>query len=306
MKLSPGSTVMLYNLRQAFKNMGRNMRLTIASIVTIAACIFLFCLFFCIVTNLDAMVGNIETKVGITVFFDEDITQERIQQIGALIQERPEVKEVTYTSAEEAWTTFKADYFAGKEELAQGFEDDNPLKGSSSYSVFLNDAGQQESVVAYLQSLDGVRQVNYSSTAATTLTGLSRVISLISLVIIAILLAVAVFLISNTISVAAAFKKNEIAIMRLIGASNMMIRAPFLIQGVFMGLIGALIPLAAVGALYHKGVLYLRAHYAILTDVVSFISLGDIMPVMAGVAAALGIGLGAVVSFITLHKYLKV
>ena len=297
---------MLYNLKQAFKNMGRNMRLTIASIVTIAACIFLFCLFFCIVTNLDAMVRNIETKVGITVFFDEDLTEEEIQEIGAVIQQRPEVREITYTSAQEAWETFKTDYFAGKEELAQGFEEDNPLKGSSSYSVFLNDADQQETMVEFLQSIDGVRQVNYSSSAASALTGLSRVIGLISMVIIAILLAVAVFLISNTISVAAAFKKNEIAIMRLIGASNMMIRAPFLIEGIFIGLVGALIPLATVGVLYYRSILYLRAHYAILTDVIAFIPLGEIMPVMTGVAAALGVGLGGVVSFVTMHRYLKV
>ena len=87
--------------------MKRNMRLTLASIVTIAACIFLFCLFFCIVTNLDGMVKNIETKVGITVFFREDLTQDQIDEIGRLIRERPEVKEITYTSAQEAWDTFK-------------------------------------------------------------------------------------------------------------------------------------------------------------------------------------------------------
>ncbi len=286
--------------------MRRNMRLTLASIVTIAACIFLFCLFFCIVTNLDAMVKNIETKVGITVFFREDLAQERIQEIGQLIKERPEVREVVYTSAQEAWDTFKADYFAGHEELAEGFEKDNPLKGSSSYSIFLNDAGDQDGIVAYLESIDGVRQVNYSSAAASALTGLSRVIGTISLLLITILLAVAVFLISNTISVAAAFKKNEIAIMRLIGASNMMIRAPFLIEGIFIGLVGALIPLATVGVLYARAVLYLRANYAILTDVVTFIPITDIMPLMTGVAAALGVGLGAVVSFVTMRRYLKV
>ena len=297
---------MLYNFRQAFKNMRRNMRLTLASIVTIAACIFLFCLFFCIVTNLDAMVKNIETKVGITVFFREDLSQERIQEIGQLIKERPEVREAVYTSAQEAWDTFKADYFAGHEELAEGFEKDNPLKGSSSYSIFLNDAGDQDGIVAYLESIDGVRQVNYSSAAASALTGMSRVIGTISLLLITILLAVAVFLISNTISVAAAFKKNEIAIMRLIGASNMMIRAPFLIEGIFIGLVGALIPLATVGVLYARAVLYLRANYAILTDVVTFIPITDIMPLMTGVAAALGVGLGAVVSFVTMRRYLKV
>lgn len=297
---------MVYNFRQAFKNMKRNMRLTLASIVTIAACIFLFCLFFCIVTNLDGMVKNIETKVGITVFFREDLTQDQIDEIGRLIRERPEVKEITYTSAQEAWDTFKKDYFAGREDLAEGFAQDNPLKGSSSYSIFLNDSDEQDGVVAYLESIDGIRQVNYSSAAASAISGLSRVIGLISLILIVILLAVAVFLISNTISVAAAFKRNEIAIMRLIGASNMMIRAPFLIEGIFIGLVGAMIPLATVGYLYARAVVYLRANYAILTDVVTFISLADIMPLMTGVAAALGVGLGGIVSFVTMHKYLRI
>ena len=161
-------------------------------------------------------------------------------------------------------------------------------------------------MVAYLESIDGIRQVNYSSAAASALSGLSRVIGFISLILIVILLAVAVFLISNTISVAAAFKRNEIAIMRLIGASNMMIRAPFLIEGIFIGLVGAMIPLATVGYLYARAVVYLRANYAILTDVVTFISLADIMPLMTGVAAALGVGLGGIVSFVTMHKYLRI
>lgn len=103
--------------------------------------------------------------MGITVLFEEDLSEEEILAIGDEIGRRNEIKEIRYTSAEEAWETFKTEYFAGNEELAEGFSDDNPLAGSASYSIFLKDIESQDVVVGYLEGIDGVRQVNYSNSA---------------------------------------------------------------------------------------------------------------------------------------------
>lgn len=252
------------------------------------------------------MVQHVESTVGITVLFDEALTEEQILALGGQIGQRPEIKTMNYVSAQEAWDSFKMEYFAGHEELAEGFADDNPLAGSASYEIYLQDIEQQEDMVAYLESLEGVRQVNYSNTTAAGFSNFNKMIGLLSLVIIGVLLAVAIFLINNTISVAAAFRKQESQIMRLIGATNFMIRAPFIVEGVLIGLMGAAIPLAGMYFLYTKTVVYLMARFHILSNMLYFIPIGEIYPLMVGVALILGIGIGFFGSFFTIRKYLKV
>lgn len=252
------------------------------------------------------MVQHVESTVGITVLFDENLTEEQILALGDQIGQRPEIKSMNYVSAQEAWDSFKTEYFAGHEELAEGFADDNPLAGSASYEIYLQDIEQQEGMVAYLEGLEGVRQVNYSNTTAAGFSSFNKMIGLLSLVIIGVLLAVAVFLINNTISVAAAFRKQESQIMRLIGATNFMIRAPFIVEGVLIGLMGAVIPLAGMYFLYTKTVVYLMERFHILSNMLYFIPIGEIYPLMVGVALILGIGIGFFGSFFTIRKYLKV
>lgn len=295
-----------YCLKQGFKNIGKNLLFSLASIATIAACIFLFCLFYAVVSNVRHSAEMAETTVGITVFFDKELTEEEIQAIGAAIGTNPEVESMTYISPSEAWESFKTDYFQGMEELAEGFADDNPLAGSASYVIFLKEINNQEEFASYLYSLEGVRKVNYSSSAVTALESINRIIGMLSAVIIGILLAVAVFLISNTISVAAAFRKKENQIMKLIGATNWMIRAPFLVEGVIMGIIGALLPLAGIYVLYQKAAAYIEENYKIMTGIFSPVAVGDLFPSMVSVALTLGVGIGFFASFFTIRKHLKV
>ena len=295
-----------YSLKQGLKNIGRNMLFSLASIATIAACIFLFCLFYAIVGNVRHSAEAAETTVGITVFFDEGLEEAGILAIGQEIQSREEVNNMVYTSAEDAWETFQAEYFGDMEELAAGFADDNPLADSASYEIFLKDISLQEEFVSYLTSIDGVRKVNYSNSAVAALENINKIIGILSAAIIGVLLAVAVFLISNTISVAAAFRKQENQIMKLIGATNWMIRAPFLVEGVVIGLIGSILPLAGIYVLYQKAVTYIDANYRIMTGIFQPMPIADLFPSMVGVALTLGVGIGFFASFFTIRKHLKV
>ncbi|MBS4985596.1 MAG: permease-like cell division protein FtsX [Hungatella hathewayi] len=295
-----------YCLKQGIINICRNIWFSLASIATISACIFLFCLFFSLIVNIQHMVKVAETTVGITVFFDEGITDDEISMIGSQIQSRPEVESIEFTSAEEAWEMTKQDYFEGNEDLAEGFAQDNPLANSASYQIFLNDISYQGEMVAYLQQIEGIRRVNYSNTAAEGLSSFNRVIGILSVVIIGVLLAVAIFLISNTINVAAAFRKSENEIMRLIGATNYMIRAPFVVEGVVLGVMGAVLPLVAMFFLYRRSVVYLLEKFQILSGIFQFLPVETIFPYMAGTAMVLGVGIGFFVSFFTIRKHLKV
>lgn len=247
-----------------------------------------------------------ETTVGITVFFDEDMPEDQILAAGDVIRGWEEVREARYISAAQAWENFKTEYFEGMEELAEGFADDNPLSGSASYEIFLNDIEEQDKIVERLEGMEGVRKVRYSSTAVAGLTSAGKMVGAMSAVIICVLLAVAVFLISNTISVAAAFRRRENEIMRLIGATNYMIRAPFVVEGVLLGALGAAVPLAGMYVLYQKAVIYIGEHYQMLAGMFEPIPLGDIFPYMAAAAGCLGAGIGFFVSYFTIHRHLKV
>lgn len=295
-----------YCLKEGIKNIGKNIWYSLASMAIISACIFLFCIFFSLVANIQYMVRNVETTVGITVFFDESLDDSKIKAIGDEIAGRPEVKECVYVSPEEAWDSFKADYFEGMEELAAGFEEDNPLADSGSYTIFLKDLTEQEEMVSWLKSLKGVRRVNYSKDVAAGMADFNRMLGGVSLSMILLLLAVAVFLISNTIRTAASFRKNENRIMRLIGATNFMIRSPFVVEGMIIGLAGAAIPLGLIYVVYKQAAVYLEQNFKQISNLIVFLPIQEIFPYMAGVAMVLGVGIGFVGSFFTIRRHLKV
>lgn len=295
-----------YCLKQGFANICRNILFSLASIATISACIFLFCLFFALAANVQNVVKTAETTVGITVFFEEDLPDAAIQKAGQVIGSWPEVRQLRFISAEEAWESFKQNYFEGAEELAEGFADDNPLAGSASYEIFLNNIEDQEEVDERLKSMEGVRRVRYASDVAAGFTSAGKMVGALSAVIIGVLLAVAVFLISNTISVTAAFRRRENEIMRYIGAAGYVIRGPFVVEGVILGAAGAAVPLAGMYFLYQEAVVYVNENYQILTVMFQPIAVEAIFPYIAMAAGILGVGIGFFVSFFTINRHLRV
>ena len=218
---------------------------SLASVATMAACIFVFGLFFSIIMNFQYIVHKAEEGVAITVFFNDDATQEQIDNIGAQLKKQDGVKEIKYVSADEAWETFKDQYFGESSDLAEGFKNDNPLAGSDNYEVYMTDVASQKKLVSFAESLDGVRKVNKSDTVANTLNSVNKLVWYVSVVIIAILLAVSIFLISNTVTMGITVRREEIAIMKYIGAKDGFVRATFIIEGILIGLVVALVRLGA-------------------------------------------------------------
>ena len=261
---------------------------SLASIITMAACIFLVGVFYSLVTNVDNIAHKVEQEVPITVFFDEGTTDEQMQEVGNLIQARPEVERVEFESGDQAWQNFKDKYFQGSD-AADGFKDDNPLVNSSNYQVYLNQIEKQTELVNYIQSLEHVREVNQSEQAANTLGSFNKLVSYASIIIIAILLLISIFLISNTVSVGISVRKEEIGIMKYIGATDAFVRAPFVLEGMVLGVIGAAIPLAALYFLYNTAVEFILTKFNVLTGVVDFIPVWQIYQVLLPIGLLLGI-----------------
>lgn len=294
-----------YTLRQGVINIKRNLIFSLASVLTMSACILLFGIFYSLINNVNNIAKKVEEQVPVTVFFEEGTTEEEMQQIGQIISERPEVARCEFQSAEDAWESFKEQYFQGSD-AAEGFKDDNPLVNSANYRVYMNNIESQGILVQYIQTLDHVREVNQSEEAANTLGTFNRVVSYISIVLIVILLLIAVFLISNTISIGITVRAEEIGIMKYIGATDSFVRAPFVLEGIVLGIIGAAIPLVVLYYGYTSAITYLLNRFNVLTETVSFIPVNEIYEILIPVSLALGIGIGLIGSFITTKKHLKV
>ncbi|MCI9416900.1 MAG: ABC transporter permease [Eubacterium sp.] len=295
-----------YTIKQGVRNIWRNKMFSLASIATMSACIFLFGLFFAIVTNFQAMVKEAESGVAVTAFFDENITQEQIDLIGEEIRARAEVSDCKFVSADEAWTGFREQYFGGSEEAAASFAGDNPLANSASYAIYMNDVSMQPVLVDFLKGLDGVRDVRHSATVANTLSDFNSLIGYISVGIILILFLVAIFLISNTVTTGIAVRRDEIGIMKLIGATDSFVRAPFIVEGILIGLIGAILPLALLYLLYNRIVIYIEEKFSFIGSLISFVPAEGVFHTLVPVALALGVGIGFLGSRITIRKHLKV
>ena len=295
-----------YTLKQGIKNIKRNLMFSIASVLTMAACIFLFGVFYSIVTNVNHVAHKMEEEVPITVFFEEGTSEEDIQKVGDEIKSRPEVSEVVYESADDAWEKFQKQYFPEDSEAAEGFRDDNPLVNSSNYQVYMNDISKQAELVSYIEGLEQVRSVNQSEEAADTLASIKRLVSYASIAIVAVLLIISVFLISNTVSVGISVRKEEIGIMKYIGATDAFVRAPFVLEGIVLGIIGAAVPLVGLYFLYNTTVTYVFNKFSVLAGVVEFIPVREIYQTLGPIGLALGLGIGLVGSLWTTRKHLRV
>lgn len=295
-------STLFYTIKQGFVNIIRNKWFSLASVATISACLFLFGLFYAILVNFQHVVKTAEEGVSVTVFFEEGIEEERIREIGEMIQKRVEVREVKFNSAEEVWEEFKVEYLG---EYSDGFTE-NPLADSANYEIYLSDVSMQSALVTYLESIEDVRQVNKSEITANTLSGINVLIGYVSLGIILILLAVSIFLISNTVMIGISVRKEEINIMKYIGATDFFVRSPFVIEGIMIGLLGSAFPLIAIYYLYTNVIVYINDRFQILSGLLDFLPVETIYSTLLPVSIGIGVGIGFLGSIVTVRKHLKV
>ena len=279
---------------------------SMASIATMAACIFMFGIFFCLVENVNYIVKIAESGVAVTAFFDEGMSESEILKIGEKIEARSEVSEMVYVSAEEAWEEYKEVYFSENPQLAEGFADDNPLANSAHFEIYVSDVELQDELVTYIESVDGVRKINQSEDIAKILSNFNVLVGYASIAIIGLLLAVSVFLISNTITIGINSRREEIGIMKLIGATNTFVRTPFLIEGIVIGLVGAVIPMVTLFFGYRELVVYVMGEFNLLTGVLQFLPAETLFVTLIPVALLLSVGIGFFGSFFTTRKHLRI
>ena len=290
-------STLFYCLKQGFRNIIKNKWFTLASVATISACLFLFGLFYSILTNFEHMVKTAEEGVSVTALLDGDLSEERTQEIARMIALRDEVRESVYVSADETWENLEG--------LADGITE-NPLADCAHFEIYMKDVSMQSDLVDYLGTVEGIRKINQSAITAQTLTGVNAIISYVSIGIIVILFLVSLFLISNTVTIGISVRKEEIQIMKYIGATDFFVRSPFVIEGIILGIIGSFIPLVAIYVIYNEAMIYIAKSFPFLSQLVNFIAVNEVFTSLVPICIGIGVGIGFIGSYTTVRKHLSV
>ena len=278
-----------YTLRQGFVNIFRNKWFSLASIATISSCLFLFGLFYTVIVNFQYMLRTAEGEITVTAFLREDATDEEMEQVGEMIRNRAEVARADFISDEQVWAEW------APENIGEDYMDiytENPFENMNSYEIYMKDIEQQQTLVDWLKSLPDISEVHYSEITATSLTGMNAIVAYVSLGIILILLLVSIFLINNTVIIGISVRQQEIEIMSAIGATNFFVRSPFVIEGILIGLIGSVIPLAAIYFLYINVVDYVGVQFPALNVLLQFLPVKDVFDLLLPLTFGIGAGIG--------------
>ena len=293
-----------YFLKEGFSGLKKNLLMTVASIIAVAACISIMSFSYCVVSNLQYMLDQMEDSIGISVFLKGDLTSEDIENMKTTISGLDHVTNVTYISTADALDQLKEQWGAD-EDIFIGLDDtNNPL--SHSFQVELDQIESQDAVLAELQKIEGVDKVEYGQSLSEMLMSVSNVFQVAGILVMLVLGVISVMIIINTIRISVMNRRVEINIMKYVGATDWFIRWPFIIEGIIIGLIGAILPMLVGMPMYGKTVSLFYNHIPFVENFVRFRVVGDVFSFVLPAALIFGILLGVVGSVTSIRKHLQV
>ena len=294
---------------EGFKSVFRNGLMSIASIGTITACLIILGIVYCLVANVQSFAGGLDSKIGMVAFLKNGITQEEVDLLTSQLDQREDIASYHYVSADEAWETFKKEMLGGdeiNEALMEELNEDNPLANSANIEIYPANAESQDNIVAFLNASPMVRTVRYSANASKTLASIGRLVTYTGVALIAFLIFIAVLLISNTIRLSVYTRRTEINIMKYIGATDSFIRLPFVVEGMLIGILGAILPSALIYFGYNSLIKLLMTHFSAISSLISIVSVYDIIKGLLPIFLVLSIVVGVFGSTISIRRHLRV
>lgn len=291
-----------YLIGEGFSNVFKNKKSTGASLMIMCATMIIFGIFLILGENINHFVDEIKSEQGFQVFLNKDATDEEIQKVGEEIKALDGVSTAEYKDKEYALNTMK-EKLGDRAELIEGY---GPDYFPPSYVVTLTDLNMSKDVQNKIMEFDNVTKITSSDQTVSTLLGLARGIKLVTGIILALLIVISIFIISNTIKLTVHARRKEISIMKYVGATNNFIRWPFIVEGMIIGIFASVISIVIVGGAYS-----LLAEQAVNAQFMQAINMSlvgfkDMISSIIFVYMLLGIGIGALGSVISMRKYLKV
>lgn len=296
--------VLSYLIGEGFRNFFKNKKSTGASLMIMCATMMIFGLFFLIGENVNYMVKEIEAEQGMQVFMVKDATEEQIQKLGEQIKELDYVAKTEFVSKEQAYNIVKEKY-GDYGRFLEGYTiEKNPFKVS--YVVTLTDLSKSEEVRAQIEKLDNVNNIEMRDKTINALVGIANGIRWISAGILVLLIIISIFIIANTIKLTVHARRKEISIMKYVGATNGFIRWPFIVEGILIGIVSAMISILILGVSYNFIVGKIMESSVTSMINITLLQFSDIFGLVVAVYLGLGIGIGCIGSVISMRKYLKV
>ena len=291
-----------YLLGEGFRNVFHNKKSSGASLAIMCATMLIFGLFFMIIENLNNAVKTLETQQGIQVFIQKTATDAQMEQIGEQIQAIDGVNKVTFVSKEEALNQTK-EKLKDKQALIAGWDESNPFKAS--YLVTLTDLKLSSQVQDEIKKIDNIDSIQSRDETINGLVAIANGVRIVSAVILTLLVLISIFIIGNTIKLTVHARRKEISIMKYVGATDSFIRWPFVIEGIIIGIVAALLSILVLGIAYSL-ITNAAANSIISTMGIKLLSFTDMTTLLVIVYMVLGIGIGALGSSISMRKYLQV
>ncbi|HHU16883.1 MAG: permease-like cell division protein FtsX [Anaerovoracaceae bacterium] len=289
-----------YAFKQAFKQAFRNRAMSIASMFSITAMLLILGLFFILVVNV-SMVSETAKKQfdTIQVYLLDETTYEQASVMIADLNRMEGVSEATYQSAEEAMDKWKVKW-GDNAYLLDGL-DENPLPNSIIIKV--TDLQEADAIVARVKTFDGIEDVKYYKDTVDQLMKITRFIQVGAMVVIVFLVIVSVIVVSNTVKLTVLAREREISIMKYVGATNWFIRGPFLIEGIFIGILSALISVGIISYIYYKITELIGPEIFIMLST-TMVPGEFLITHLVWIFLALGISIGASGSIISMRRFL--
>lgn len=291
-----------YLLGEGFRNVFHNKKSSGASLAIMCATMLIFGLFFMIIENLNNAVETLETQQGIQVFIQKTATDAQMEQIGEQIQAIDGVNKVTFMSKEDALNQTK-EKLKDKQALIAGWDESNPFKAS--YLVTLTDLKLSSQVQDEIKKIDNIDSIQSRDETINGLVAIANGVRIVSAVILTLLVLISIFIIGNTIKLTVHARRKEISIMKYVGATDSFIRWPFVIEGIIIGIVAALLSILVLGIAYSL-ITNAAANSIISTMGIKLLSFTDMTTLLVIVYMVLGIGIGALGSSISMRKYLQV
>lgn len=289
-----------YFIKEGFHNIFVHGLMSFAAVTVIAACLLITSTFSLVAYNIDVMIQGLEAQNEIMVYIDENKTREQAQALEADLKAVDNVESVTFIPKEEAFDDYLKQ-LGDDAYIMEDLREDNPLRDG--YRVTMKDISLHAETVAALEDVVGKGNTNSQKEVSDKLIQVRQIVNAVSYVLVGLLGAVSIFIISNTVKLGMFARRDEIGIMKMVGATNGFIRAPFIVEGMALGLFASLIAFFAEWGVYHYITESLMRSSAIFSSVVNFSVFGtNLLFIVLGAGLLLGVG-GSV---LTIRKFLKV
>ena len=293
-----------YLINEGFKNIIKNGKASISSMVTMICAMILFGVFFSIGENIEHAMSQIQMAQGIEVFILDEATDEQVKELKEKITALDGVNTATFKSKQEALDSMKED-LKEYQELLGGYEGEKNIFPAS-YIVKLTDLEKIDSVEAAISQMQFVDTIKSSDETITALINIANGLKIGIGIIFVLLLVISTTIISNTIKLSVHNRRKEISIMKYVGATNSFIRGPFVVEGIMIGIFAGALTLGILAVLYSVIIAKIETSSILQSMQVTLLKFEDIYIYLIIVNAFLGIGIGVLGSSISMKKYLEV